>query len=254
MEANGQTGNTATGPAENAVAAPLLTISGLAAGYGKRHVIADIDMTVDAGQVVGVLGHNGAGKTTLLKAIFRMLPLTSGTVELDGVDLARATSVQTVASGMSFTPAETPIFRDLTVWQNLELGAYHVRDRSQVATRIDEVTAIFPILGERKDQIAGRFSGGQQRQLSLGIALMAQPRLMLLDEPSLGISPAVVVETFATIRRLALERGMSVLIVEQNIKALTAIADQVHVLRHGALVQSESGAQARARTEWWDLF
>jgi branched-chain amino acid transport system ATP-binding protein len=155
---------------------------------------------------------------------------------------------------MSFTPSEKPIFRDLTVTQNLELGAYTVRSSAVMRERMDEVMQIFPILGERKSQLAGRFSGGQQRQLSLGMALMVHPELMLLDEPSLGIAPAVVNKTFATIRELALERGTSVLIVEQNVKALVGIADRIYVLRNGEIVLEETKAQAQARTEWWHLF
>lgn len=232
----------------------LLEVNGLVAGYGKRHVLSDITMSVRPGEVVGVLGHNGAGKTTLLRSVFRSLPFTSGQVRFDGQDVAKASSVQMVRRGMSFTPAQTPIFRDLTVTENLELGALGIRGRDELARRLDEVYAVFPVLQERRTQLAGLFSGGQQRQLSLGIALMARPRLMLLDEPSLGISPSVVDSTFATIRDLVRERGMSVLIVEQNVKAVTSIVDRVYVLRNGAIVLEETGAEAKRRDAWWDLF
>lgn len=232
----------------------ILTATGVTAGYGKQRVLSDVSITVAAGEVVGILGHNGAGKTTLLKTLFRAVPLTGGKITFESRTVKRASSVDMVRRGMSFTPATTPIFRDLTVYQNLELGASGVRDRSEIRARLDEVFAIFPVLAERQQEIAGRFSGGQQRQLSLGIALMAHPKLMLLDEPSLGISPTVVESTFGIIRTLARERRMSVLIVEQNVKAVTSIVDRVYVLRHGTIVLEESAEQARNRDSWWDLF
>jgi branched-chain amino acid transport system ATP-binding protein len=242
------------GSSERTSAVPLLSARGIVAGYGKRRVLSEVSLKINEGEVVGVLGHNGAGKTTLLKTLFRSVPLTAGDVNFRGQNVNRVSSVHMVRSGMSFTPAETPIFRDLTVKQNLELGAIAVRDRTEIRSRLDEVFEIFSFLRDRHQEIAGRFSGGQQRQLSLGIALMAHPALMLLDEPSLGISPAVVETTFATIRELARERLMSVLVVEQNIKAVTAIADRVYVLRNGEFVLEESGAKAEQRTAWWDLF
>jgi branched-chain amino acid transport system ATP-binding protein len=233
---------------------PLLAASHVTAGYGKTQVLSDVSLQVHPGEVVGILGHNGAGKTTLLKCLFRLLPLREGEVVFGGQSLSRRSSVETVRAGMSFTPSEKPIFRDLTVGQNLELGAHALRDRSDFRERLDEVLEIFPVLADRQQEIAGKFSGGQQRQLSLAIALMARPRLMLLDEPSLGISPAVVSKTFSTIRDLARGRGMSVLIVEQNVPAVTAIADRVYVLRNGSMVLEETGEQARGREVWWDLF
>lgn len=234
--------------------APLLSGRGITAGYGKRRVLSDVSVHVAPGEIVGVLGHNGAGKTTLLKTLMRIVPLSAGEIEFLGDTVNRVSSVQMVRRGMSITPAETPIFRDLTVEQNLELGASGVKDKAEIRRRIEEVIGVFPVLGERRSAIAGRFSGGQQRQLSLGIALMAHPKIMLLDEPSLGISPAVVEATFHTIRELAQERSMSVLVVEQNVKAVTAIADRVYILRHGSIVLEESGAEAQQRDVWWDLF
>jgi branched-chain amino acid transport system ATP-binding protein len=233
---------------------PLLSGRGITAGYGKRRVLSDVSIHVAPGEVVGVLGHNGAGKTTLLKTLMRIVPLTEGEVEFQGERVERASSVQMVRRGVSLTPAEHPIFRDLTIDQNLELGASGISDRNEIGSRMEEVFRVFPILADRRTDIAGRFSGGQQRQLSLGMALMAHPRLMMLDEPSLGISPAVVEATFRTIRDLAQERSMSVLVVEQNVKALTAIADRVYVLRNGSIVLEESGEDARQRDVWWDLF
>jgi branched-chain amino acid transport system ATP-binding protein len=241
-------------PTDPQTTTSLLTATGITAGYGKQRVLSDVSLHIAPGEVVGVLGHNGAGKTTLLKTLIRMVPLTSGEIEFQGRSVSRTSSVKMVRQGMSITPATTPIFRDLKVSQNLELGASGVTDRTEVRRRMDEVFEIFPILGDRRESIAGRFSGGQQRQLSLGIALMAHPKLMLLDEPSLGISPAVVETTFKIIKDLARERDMSVLIVEQNVKAITSIVDRVYVLRNGAIVLEETGAEAQQREIWWDLF
>lgn len=231
-----------------------LSVSGLHAGYGKRQVLFDVNISIDAGEVVGVVGHNGAGKTTLLKSVFRSMPIERGEISFGGQDLTKKTSPYVVKQGISFTPAELPIFRDLTVEENLELGAFSLRKRSIYKERLDEVVQIFPILGERLKEAAGRFSGGQQRQLSIGMALMTNPKLMLLDEPSLGISPSVVQKTFQIIRDLAAERNSSVLIVEQNVKAMSQIADRLYVLRNGEIVLEETREQAQARTDWWSLF
>lgn len=145
---------------------PLLSGRGITAGYGKRRVLSDVSVHVAPGEVVGVLGHNGAGKTTLLKTLIRIRPLISGDIEFDGEQVERASSVQMVRRGMSITPAEQPIFRDLTVDQNLELGASGVSDRGEIRRRMEEVFEVFPVLADRRTAIAGRFSGGQQRQLS----------------------------------------------------------------------------------------
>ena len=136
----------------------LLVASGITAGYGKQQVLSDVSLRIAPGEVVGVIGHNGAGKTTLLKALARMVPLTAGSVEFLGRPVNRLSSVQVVRAGMSITPATTPIFRDLTVAQNLELGASGIKDRAEVQRRMDEVVVIFPILGDRMASIAGRFS------------------------------------------------------------------------------------------------
>jgi branched-chain amino acid transport system ATP-binding protein len=235
-------------------ATTLLSARNLVAGYGKRRVLSDVSIEVKSGEVVGVLGHNGAGKTTLLKTLMRIVPLDQGEITFLDEPVTKVPSVQMVRRGMSITPAEKPIFRDLTVLQNLELGASGIKDKTEIRQRMEEVFAVFPVLADRRGATAGRFSGGQQRQLSLGIALMAHPKLMMLDEPSLGISPAVVGSTFSTIRDLARERNMSVLIVEQNVKAVTAIVDRVYVLRNGSIVLEETGAEAQQREVWWDLF
>jgi branched-chain amino acid transport system ATP-binding protein len=189
-----------------------------------------------------------------LKSIFGIQPLTSGEVVFKDKDVTGFNTSKVTALGMSFTPSDRPLFRDLTIVENLQLGAHIVKDRSLIADRIAEVMEIFPILAERRNLLAGRLSGGQQRQLSLGMALMVQPSVMLLDEPSLGISPAVVEKTFEIIKDLAARKGMSVLLVEQNVRAMVKITDRVYVLRNGEIVLEESGDDSRKRTDWWQLF
>lgn len=243
----------ANGSVRSAVA-PLLDAAGLVTGYQRRQVLYDVGVAVGAGEVVAVLGHNGAGKTTLLKAIVGFLPLWSGTVRFDGAERGREPYTRRVRDGISFAPAEAPVFRDLPVLDNLELGGFTVPDRDERSSRIERVYGLFPILRERQRQLAGTLSGGQQRMLSLGMAIMAKPKLMLLDEPSLGLSPAVVQSIFAQIRRFADEDGMSVLLVEQNVRAALRIADRAYFMRAGAIILEEDAERALGRGNWWDLF
>jgi branched-chain amino acid transport system ATP-binding protein len=232
----------------------ILRTDALSSSYGKHQVLHDVSINVRQGEIVGICGHNGAGKTTLLKSIFGIHQADTGDVFFKNSKVNGLSTTKMTSMGMSFTPSERPLFRDLTIIENLQLGAHVIRNRSLISKRIEEVLEIFPILAERRHLLAGRLSGGQQRQLSLGMALMVQPSLMILDEPSLGISPAVVSKTFEIIKELSLNRGMSVLLVEQNVKAMVSIADRVYVLRNGEIVLEENGDSSRARTDWWHLF
>jgi branched-chain amino acid transport system ATP-binding protein len=232
----------------------ILNAKGINGNYGKHQVLRDVAISVNAGEIVGICGHNGAGKTTLLKSVFGIHEVSTGEVVFKGKKVTGSAPSKMTAMGMSFTPSDKPLFRDLTILENLQLGAHTVKDKKVIAERIAEVMEIFPVLADRGESLAGLLSGGQQRQLSLGMALMIQPSIMLLDEPSLGISPAVVEKTFEIIRDLAVRKGMSVLIVEQNVRAMVKIADRVCVLRNGEMVLEETGDEARARTDWWQLF
>lgn len=230
-----------------------LDVTDLAVSYGRRRALDGVSLSVAPGEVLSVLGHNGAGKTTLLKGIFGLVP-SSGTVSYRGTALNSRTTVDSVREGISFTPAEAPVFRELTVRRNLELGAFSLRDAVRRADRTEFVYSIFPMLTEKIDALAGELSGGQQRQLAIGIALMGDPSLLLLDEPSLGISPAVVTSILSRLRSLCEENGMSILLVEQNVRAALAISDRVCFLRSGRIILTESAEQTRAREHWWDLF
>jgi branched-chain amino acid transport system ATP-binding protein len=233
---------------------PLLSVIGLQAGYGRKQVVFDVDLRIEPAQIVALIGHNGAGKTTTLKTIFGMLPAMGGRVVYDGADVTRSSCRQNVLHGMSLIMAERAVFGDLTVRDNLQLGALHVKSAEARAERLARVHAMFPILEERADQRAATLSGGQQRMLSLGLAIMARPRLLMLDEPSLGLAPAVVLQIFEGIRRLVDEDGISVLLLEQNIGQMLRIADRVSVMRSGRIILEESADEMRARKDYWDLF
>lgn len=233
---------------------PLLRVRDLNVAYGKRQVLAGVAINVQPGEVVALLGHNGAGKTTLLKAIFGLLPIQVGTVHFLGVDVTHQESADHVQAGLSFTPAESAVFRDLNVRDNLELGAFSVPARELRARRIEKVYELFPMLRSRQHQEAGTLSGGQQRMLSIGIALMAGPRLMLLDEPSLGLTPALSQQMLEAVKKLSTDEQLGVLLVEQNVRAALRVADRAYFMRTGRILLEEPADVALARGKWWDLF
>jgi branched-chain amino acid transport system ATP-binding protein len=233
---------------------PLLELEDMSAGYHRRAVVYDISFTVGKGEIIAILGHNGAGKTTTLKTAFGLLKPLSGSVRYDGKDVSGASCARHVKLGMSYTPAERFVFPDLTVAANLRLGALVDVTRAERAQRRDRIYDLFPILKEREDQLAGTFSGGQQRILSVGIALMSDPRLMFFDEPSLGVSPAITQQILASLRQLADEDGRGVVLLEQNIAYALREADRVYVMRSGRIILEETAEQMREREHWWDLF
>lgn len=232
----------------------VLTVRGLQAGYGRKQVVFDTDLTVHEGEIVGVLGHNGSGKTTTIRTILGINPVLGGKIEFDGADVTKANSRSNVKAGMAMIPSERFVFADLTVMDNLLLGAANDPDGDRRAKRLELVERLFPILVERSGQLAGTMSGGQQRMVSLGMALMAHPKLLMLDEPSLGLAPAVVQQIFDTVRRLADEEGLSVLLLEQNVGQALRIVDRVYVMRSGRVILEESVEQMRTRDSYWELF
>ena len=239
--------------AAEVVADALLTVRGLRAGYGAREVVYGVDLDVRFGEMVTLLGHNGAGKTTTLRSIFGLQRPTAGTIVCADGDLTDCTPLDSISAGVSFTPADRFVFGDLAVHENLALGALRVPG-AEVGPRLQRVFALFPILKERSAQLAGTMSGGQQRMLSLGMALMTKPRLMILDEPSLGLSPLLADQVMDTLRRLVDEDGVSVLLVEQNIAQALRHSDRAYVMRAGEIILATSAADLRARGSWWDLF
>lgn len=214
----------------------------------------DVSVEVSRGEIVAILGHNGAGKTTTMKAAFGLLRPFAGRISYDGRDITGTTCAQRVRAGMSFTPAERFVFPDLTVAANLRLGGLTQRSRVERARQLDRVHELFPVLRERNSQLAGTLSGGQQRMLSVGIALISNPRLLLLDEPSLGVSPVVIQQILAALRRLCDLDGRSVVLLEQNVGYTLREADRVYVMRGGRIILEESAHAMREREHWWNLF
>jgi branched-chain amino acid transport system ATP-binding protein len=235
----------------------LLAVRDLCAGYGRKQVVFDVCFHVDAGEVVAILGHNGAGKTTTLKAVFGSLPPTSGSVAYLGEDLPEHPSTaRNVHRGMSLIPSERYVFQDLTVLDNLRLGALTVSDAGARQERLELVHSLFPVLKERAGMRADTLSGGQQRMVSLGIALMSMPRLLMLDEPSLGLAPTLVERILSTVQQLAAEQGLGVVLVEQNVQYALSVAKRVYVMRSGRIIMEESSQALRAmgHEKWWELF
>ena len=225
------------------MAEPLLAISGLAAGYGATEVLRDIDLAVIPGEIVAILGANGAGKSTLNRTISGVLRATRGTIHFAGTAIERETPAAIVGRGLIHVPEGRCVFSNLTVAENLDLGSYR-RARARRNRNRERVFTIFPRLAERYAQRAGTLSGGEQQMLAIGRGLMAEPRLLILDEPSLGLSPLLVEELFALIRRLNAD-GITLLLVEQNVMQSLEVASRAYILENGAFVLHGSSADIR---------
>jgi branched-chain amino acid transport system ATP-binding protein len=219
----------------------LLDIRGLHAGYGKLEVLRGIDLAVQTGEIVALLGSNGAGKSTLNRAISGLLHARTGTITFDGVAIERKRPSDIVARGLIHVPEGRRIFPNMTVRENLELGSYR-RGRERRAKTTEQVFSIFPRLAERHGQIAGTLSGGEQQMLAIGRGLMAEPKLIILDEPSLGLSPRLVEELFSLIVRIH-RQGLSVLLVEQNVMQSLQIAQRAYILEGGECALSGTAAE-----------
>jgi branched-chain amino acid transport system ATP-binding protein len=214
----------------------ILEVKDLQVHYGAIQALRGISLEVPSGQVVALIGANGAGKTTTLRAVSKMLRPSAGRVTFRGEDVTRLPSHELVARGMAHAPEGRGIFLNLTVKENLELGAFLRRDTAGIAKDADHVYGLFPILAERRTQVAGTLSGGEQQMLAVGRALMSRPKLMLLDEPSLGLAPLLVEEIFGIIRRLNEEEGVTVLLVEQNAAMALTIARHCYIMENGRIV------------------
>jgi branched-chain amino acid transport system ATP-binding protein len=212
----------------------MLEIAQLSVLYGKIRALTDVSLTAVPGEIVAVIGANGAGKTTLLRAIMGLVPCAAGSVRFAGEELARQPAHVRPHRGIGIVPEGRGLFVDFTVEENLMAGAYCRSDRREIQGDLEKIYALYPKLKERRRQLAGGLSGGEAQMLALGRALLGRPRLLLLDEPSMGLMPVVVNEIFATIGRLRAE-GMSVLLVEQNAKKALKVADRVVVLQLGSV-------------------
>lgn len=214
----------------------LLTIENVSVSYGKIEAVRNVSLTVEEGQIVTVIGPNGAGKTSLMMATIGLLR-SEGRMTYRGLDLKRMAVEARIENGLCLVPEKRELFREMSVEDNLMLGSYSLRNRSRVRSTLADVFHRFPRLKERRAQAAGTLSGGEQQMLALGRALMSEPKLLVLDEPSLGLAPLIVREIFKTIASLR-SAGVSVLLVEQNARAALETADYGYVLETGDLVQS----------------
>jgi branched-chain amino acid transport system ATP-binding protein len=224
---------------------PLLEVSDLHSYYGNIHALKGISLTVEKGEIVSLIGGNGAGKSTTLRTICGLLKPRQGLVRLEGEDLASYRAHQIVQKGVAMVPEGRGIFSRLTVAENLDLGAYSRDRRDDIRQDLDRVFSLFPRLKERIRQVAGTLSGGEQQMLAIGRALMAHPRLLLMDEPSMGLGPILVESIFDTIRSINRE-GTTILLVEQNALMALSVARRGYVLQTGTIVLQDTAKNLRA--------
>ena len=223
----------------------MLEIKDLNVFYGAIHALKGISLTVADGELVSLIGANGAGKTTTLHAISGLLPAASGSILLDGTDLQKVPANTIIGLGMAHVPEGRHVFARMTVEENLRMGAYILRDQKQIAENLERVYGHFPRLKERRRQLAGTLSGGEQQMLATGRALMTDPKIVLMDEPSMGLSPLLVKEIFAIIQQLH-ESGITILLVEQNAKMALAVSDRAYVLETGTISMEGPAAELAA--------
>ncbi len=213
---------------------PVLSIEALSAGYGGRMILQDVSLQVHPGEIMTIIGHNGAGKSTLLRAIFNLVPARTGRVLLAQRDVWGLPSDRLLMAGIAYIPQHRSVFPRLTIEENLQMGGYLVSDRTVLAERIDRVLDLFPILKARAGQFAGMMSGGEQRMLEIARTLLQDPKLIMLDEPSIGLAPKMVDAVFDNVRLLR-EQGKAILMVEQNVKKALSISDRGGVMELGTL-------------------
>ena len=216
----------------------MLDIENLHVAYGPVEVLHGISMRVEPGSIVGVLGANGSGKTTLFKAIAGLVRVTQGKVRLSGNDLTNVSTQSIVKQGVTLVPQGRMLFPEMTVYENLEMGAYLLRDRTEFSRRLETVQQMFPILKERSEQMVALMSGGEQQMLAIGRALMGQPDLILLDEPSIGLAPKIFDQILSTVVEINRERKTTIVIAEQNVRKILKIVDFAYVLEAGKVAIS----------------
>ena len=223
----------------------MLEIKDLHVFYGAIHALEGISLTVADGELVSLIGANGAGKTTTLHAISGLLPAASGSILLDGTDLQKVPANTIIGLGMAHVPEGRHVFARMTVEENLRMGAYILRDQKRISENLERVYGHFPRLKERRRQLAGTLSGGEQQMLSTGRALMTDPKIVLMDEPSMGLSPLLVKEIFSIIQELH-KSGITILLVEQNAKMALAVSDRAYVLETGTISMEGPAAELAA--------
>jgi len=225
-----------------------LELSGITTAYGKADVLNGVSLTVEPGRITCLLGSNGSGKTTLIRSILGLTPPRAGQVRFDGTDITGLSTHRIVAAGIACIPEGRKVFPKLTVAENLRIGAYQERSADAIASRFEEIYRLFPRLAERKDQLAGTMSGGEQAMVSIGRGLMRAPKILLIDEPSLGLSPLFVKDNFRIIQDIS-ARGITVFLVEQNVHQTLAISHYGYVLSKGRVVAAGTAAELAERSE-----
>ena len=227
------------------MAQTLLKVSGLQVAYGGIQAVKGVDFEVREGELVSLIGSNGAGKTTTMKAITGNLPLAGGDIEYLGKSIKGQGPWDLVKQGLAMVPEGRGVFTRMTITENLQMGAYIRRDKAEIAADIEKVFTIFPRLRERKDQLAGTMSGGEQQMLAMGRALLSRPKLLLLDEPSMGLSPIMVDKVFEVVRDVYAQ-GVTILLVEQNASRALALADRGYVMESGLITMAGGGQELLA--------
>jgi branched-chain amino acid transport system ATP-binding protein len=227
----------------------LLTVDKISSGYGDIPVLRDVSLQVGTNEIVSVVGANGAGKTTLLRSIAGLLPCTHGTIQFDGQRIDGLPAHQVVVRGLVMVPEGGRLFPFMSVQENLELGAFNGSARPQLKATLEEVFTLFPILASRRDQLAGSLSGGERQMCAIARAVMSRPRLLMLDEPSLGLSPLMVERVFEIIVSLARSKTIAVLLVEQNVGDALDMANRGYVVERGQIVKTGSGPDLLADPE-----
>ena len=232
----------------------MLEVKNLEVYYGVIQAIKGISFEVNEGEVIALIGANGAGKTTTLQTITGMLSPAAGEIIFEGCDISKIPGHKIVSMGMAHVPEGRRVFAELSVYENLKLGAYTRKDKQEIAETLAKVYESFPRLEERKNQMAGTLSGGEQQMLAMGRAIMAKPKLLLLDEPSMGLAPIVVNDIFATIRKLNHEKGVTIVLIEQNARLALKTADRAYVIETGAVQLSGDAKQLASNPRVRDLY
>jgi branched-chain amino acid transport system ATP-binding protein len=227
----------------------LLTVDKISSGYGDIPVLRDVSLQVGANEIVSIVGANGAGKTTLLRSIAGLLPCTHGTIQFDGQRIDGLPAHQVVVRGLVMVPEGGRLFPFMSVQENLELGAFNDSARPQLRATLEEVFTLFPILASRRDQLAGSLSGGERQMCAIARAVMSRPKLLMLDEPSLGLSPLMVERVFEIIVSLARSKTIAVLLVEQNVGDALDMAHRGYVVERGQIIKTGSGTDLLADPE-----
>ncbi|RLG43915.1 MAG: ABC transporter ATP-binding protein [Thermoproteota archaeon] len=226
---------------------------GITAGYGKAVIIRDVDIKVEEGKITAIVGPNGSGKSTFLKTVFGLTRVFKGCIMYDGKDVTSLAPEERARMGLGYVPQVNNVFPNLTVLENLEMGAYAMKDKEQVRAEIEEMMEIFPILRERKKQKAGSLSGGERQMLAMAMALMGKPKVLLLDEPAAALAPKVVNQIFSRIREIV-NSGITVLLVEQHARRALSLCDMGYVMSSGRVVMKGPGSELLSDEKFIEAF